>query len=427
MDEHVHITSDDIAPRRRARVRGEASRDMDTLGASDWSRHATPASVLALQRLAGNRAVSEAIKQGRVSSPRAVQRSKCGGDCGSSCCGGPAAEQDVSLHEQVPTGGNSMSALVARKLDPNERGGTHPDRLSTPPSVGMNYNFAKDPVAVQNTLEVSDPSDAAELEADSIAGRLFPPVGGTSSTPVARIEDSSLLRDQGGTGSARREGAADGGTTCTDCAGASLPAVTAASGSPLSDRSRTEMQNAFNTDLSSVRIHADSNSAKLARSLRADAFTYGDDIFFDHGKYDPDSQSGKRLLAHELTHTVQQRDTLARLSRQGEGRTALQCVNANLANMGIAAWLITIVGGTCGLIGALAGSPTGPGAAGTAAAGAVLCIAGLTGLSVGMVTRVIYECIKNPEVQVGLPGTLADVTSPPGNDTQNAGATEAAA
>lgn len=111
-DERLHFIGKDASLPRRARVPDKTSRDMNSLGISDWSRHATPTSVLALQRLAGNRAVNEAIKHGRVSAPQTVQRSPCGGGCGGSCCGDPAAEQnqDAELHmAKVPSSESSFA------------------------------------------------------------------------------------------------------------------------------------------------------------------------------------------------------------------------------------------------------------------------------------------------------------------------------
>ena len=279
--------------------------------------------------------------------------------------------------------------------------------------------------SAQGGLAVSEPSDPAEVEADSIAERLFPSTSASSPERGASglFQGGAAVGGTAATWLAQREtgsGSAGAGAPCPSCASESLNGIVASSGSPLPDRTRSEMEGLFGTDFSGVRIHADARAAKLSQSLRAQAFTYGNDIFFDQGKYNPYTPGGKRLLAHELTHTVQQRGALAMLSRQGGGRTAVQCVNDNLASMGIAAWLITIVGATCGLIGALAGSPTGPGAAGTAAFGAALCIAGLTGLAVGTVLRVIYECARDPNVRVGLPGTLAEATPAPAAGPESA-------
>jgi Domain of unknown function (DUF4157) len=66
------------------------------------------------------------------------------------------------------------------------------------------------------------------------------------------------------------------------------------------------MEQAFGANFGSVRIHTDSQSDQLNRSINAQAFTTKSDIFFSKGKYDPGSRSGQELLAHELTHVVQQ-------------------------------------------------------------------------------------------------------------------------
>ena len=80
----------------------------------------------------------------------------------------------------------------------------------------------------------------------------------------------------------------------------------AGKGSPLSRGVRTEMEHAFGFDFSGVHVHTDTNAADMNKALRAQAFTHGRDVFFNTGKYNPNSHTGKELLAHELTHVVQQ-------------------------------------------------------------------------------------------------------------------------
>ncbi len=77
-------------------------------------------------------------------------------------------------------------------------------------------------------------------------------------------------------------------------------------GQPLSEPVRGAMESSFGTDFHLVRVHSDGESDRLNRSLSARAFTAGRDIFFRHGEYRPGSRAGQRLLAHELTHVVQQ-------------------------------------------------------------------------------------------------------------------------
>jgi hypothetical protein len=69
---------------------------------------------------------------------------------------------------------------------------------------------------------------------------------------------------------------------------------------------RTRMESSFDADFSGVRIHTDAHADGLNRSLSARAFATGRDVFFRQGEYNPGSSSGRELLAHELTHVVQQ-------------------------------------------------------------------------------------------------------------------------
>jgi hypothetical protein len=77
-------------------------------------------------------------------------------------------------------------------------------------------------------------------------------------------------------------------------------------GNRMSENTLNFMESRFNTGFSGVKIHTDSNAVQMSRELNAQAFTVGNDIYFNEGKYSPESASGKHLLAHELTHTVQQ-------------------------------------------------------------------------------------------------------------------------
>jgi hypothetical protein len=77
-------------------------------------------------------------------------------------------------------------------------------------------------------------------------------------------------------------------------------------GSPLPDGIRAFMEPRFGADFSAVRIHTDYTAARLTRQVQAQAFAFGNNIYFNPARYSPHTASGQRLLAHELTHTVQQ-------------------------------------------------------------------------------------------------------------------------
>ncbi|GGG23395.1 hypothetical protein GCM10011344_25180 [Dokdonia pacifica] len=69
----------------------------------------------------------------------------------------------------------------------------------------------------------------------------------------------------------------------------------------------SSMESGFNADFGHVKIHTDSESVQMNKEIGAQAFTHGNDIYFNEGKYNPNSKDGKHLLAHELTHTIQQK------------------------------------------------------------------------------------------------------------------------
>jgi hypothetical protein len=103
------------------------------------------------------------------------------------------------------------------------------------------------------------------------------------------------------------------------------------SGQSLADDVRGPMEQAFGADFSGVRVHTDERADALNRSLQAKAFTTGQDIFFRSGEYQPGNSSGQQLLAHELTHTVQQ-GASARIQRWGPlGTSHSQVTKAALA------------------------------------------------------------------------------------------------
>lgn len=78
------------------------------------------------------------------------------------------------------------------------------------------------------------------------------------------------------------------------------------SGSPMPGDTRQFMESRFNADFSGVRIHTGSYAESMSRDIHAQAFTHGNDIYFNAGKYSPSTSQGSTLLAHELTHTIQQ-------------------------------------------------------------------------------------------------------------------------
>uniref|UniRef100_A0A8J7DEL6 DUF4157 domain-containing protein n=3 Tax=Desmonostoc muscorum TaxID=1179 RepID=A0A8J7DEL6_DESMC len=88
------------------------------------------------------------------------------------------------------------------------------------------------------------------------------------------------------------------------------------SGQPMADNIREPMEQAFGADFSGVKVHTDGQSDELNQSIQARAFTTGQDVFFRQGEYNPGSRGGQELLAHELTHVVQQNGEAVQRSSQ---------------------------------------------------------------------------------------------------------------
>lgn len=93
--------------------------------------------------------------------------------------------------------------------------------------------------------------------------------------------------------------------------GEAPPLVTEAlrsGGQPLDDESRALMESRLGHNFGQVRVHADEDAARSAAAVQSLAYTVGSDIVFGSGQYAPNTSDGQRLIAHELTHVVQQRD-----------------------------------------------------------------------------------------------------------------------
>jgi Domain of unknown function (DUF4157)/Phosphatidylinositol 3- and 4-kinase len=119
-------------------------------------------------------------------------------------------------------------------------------------------------------------------------------------------------------------------------------------GQPLPEQIRQPMEQALGSDFSGVKVHADAQSHQLNQSIQAKAFTTGKNIFFRHGEYNPESRGGKKLLAHELTHVMQQsgvqlNDTVQRLP---DRNTVEQEVGSDTTNQKYQEFLNTLDGYT---------------------------------------------------------------------------------
>lgn len=155
----------------------------------------------------------------------------------------------------------------------------------------------------QARLEVGRVNDPAELEADQTAAEFLK---WARTGPSSDDQNQLMVSNQ--TTSARRSSSGTMETGGFGVGGEVEQDIRreANGGQALQDSTRQQFEGFFGADLGDVRVHADAKAAELSRTLGADAFTVGSNVFFGAGKFSPGNDSGKNLLAHELTHVVQQ-------------------------------------------------------------------------------------------------------------------------
>ena len=154
----------------------------------------------------------------------------------------------------------------------------------------------------QARMEVGRADDPAEVEADAMALDFlrWQQSAGQQSAPAHEHISSGQTSRSSSSGTMETGGFAVGGDVESEISRET------GRGSGLDGSTRGQFEGFFGVDLGGVRLHADSKAAELSRSLGAEAFTVGSDVFFGEGRFAPGSSSGMGLLAHELTHVVQQ-------------------------------------------------------------------------------------------------------------------------
>jgi hypothetical protein len=159
---------------------------------------------------------------------------------------------------------------------------------------------------VQRKLAAGPGNDPLEHEADRVANRVL--AGPTH--PGVRGVGTNVQRFS--------EPASSAALT----APASVDRVVSSPGSPLTAPLRRDMEERFGHDFSLVRVHSDAAAGQSAQEVNANAYTVGHHIAFGPGRFSPGSHEGRRLIAHELTHVLQQRGGATVLRRQVHGPKA---------------------------------------------------------------------------------------------------------
>lgn len=187
------------------------------------------------------------------------------------------------------------------------------------------------PVKIQPKLQVNEPGDVYEQEADAMAEKVMRGdqqpakpaavtglIGRSVQRKCAHCEEEEkkeqVMRKVNGAGGSSISSSFASSLQTSKGGGFSLPPAT-----------KSYMENAFGADFSAVRIHTGQPAQDMNKSVSAKAFTHGSDIYFNTGEYRPTTHEGQKLLAHELTHTIQQNNnTTGSIQRKEYCVTGLQ-------------------------------------------------------------------------------------------------------
>lgn len=171
-----------------------------------------------------------------------------------------------------------------------------------------NESNSKSSAPAGNDLSMSLPEDKSEKDADMVAQKVAN--GQPADIPPAENNSAINRKDEGGANEIPEGFASELNSS-------------KGSGMPLDESTQAEMSSKMGADFSGVKIHTGSAANALSEKVNAKAFAHGQDVFFRDGNYNPGSQQGKELLAHELVHTQQ----------QGNGQLLMRDIDEDLVKL----------------------------------------------------------------------------------------------
>jgi hypothetical protein len=222
-------------------------------------------------------------------------------------------------NQPVPQMRNVLAGLPAPSMPlRRSQGGILQRKCACGGAAGMSGKCEecskKKRLGLQAKLKVNEPGDIYEQEADRIANQVM-------ATPADHTVSGALTRIQRFSGQP---------TGQTEAAPASVDQALASPGSPLEPGLRQDMEQRFGHDFSRVRTHSGPAAEQSVQDVNAYAYTMGHDIVFGAGRFTPGTQVGRRLIAHELTHVVQQSGADGARARQKNEKRGLSAANSIL-------------------------------------------------------------------------------------------------
>lgn len=176
------------------------------------------------------------------------------------------------------------------------------------------FDFAK--IGIHPKLKVSQPSDPSEQEADRIAEQIMrmsepEPTNPIVSKEIGWIHRKCTAYDMEKEGEEMkqlkisRKPSSKSSPQTSDYIATEINNIRYSGGASLDTNTREFMEARFGHDFSSVRLHTDERAARSADSVNALAYAVGNHVVFGQGQYQPNTIEGRKILAHELTHTIQ--------------------------------------------------------------------------------------------------------------------------
>ncbi len=172
-------------------------------------------------------------------------------------------------------------------------------------------------------LTVGSVNDPMEIQADAVADQVMRiPAKRVIQRKCSKCEEEEKAHRKPLTSFIQKKETSGNTSTAPDTVSNKIQ-ETKGCGASLDTSTKNFMESRFGTDFSQVRIHTDNNAASLSQQLNAKAFTVGRDIYFNSNQYAPQESSSMHLLAHELTHTIQQ-GAVANTIQREEGTSRVE-------------------------------------------------------------------------------------------------------
>ncbi len=278
-------------------------------------------SLVQLQRYLGNQGVQRLMKQGRINlATGGVLQAKL-----NVTAAGDAYEQEADkMANQVVNGGETAQREAESAEGEGEEIAMKRDLVQRADEAGESED--EEVSMKRDTIQRADEAGESEDEEVSMKRDLVQRAdeGGESEeeeTAELDMKRDTVQREEGGEDEGEELSAKRTDPAAAFEVGGGIEETIQSergSGQAIPDQTRNFLENGFGQDFSGVHIHADKQADTLNRSLSARAFTVGSDIFFRSGEYDPGSHAGKELLAHELTHVVQQGGSKVQKKKEDE-------------------------------------------------------------------------------------------------------------